>query len=307
MSEEGVTVMSSSADAWPALPLDVWKDTCDTLHLYTQIPGKIRLALSPPEPEWNHTPLYAGARGLTTSPIPYEDRTFEIAFDFIWHKVIIAVSDGQTKFIDLEPRSVSAFYADVMNGLRECGIHVKINDKPQEVPDPIPFPDDHVHASYDRAAVERFWRAMVSIDATFKAHRAPFRGRHTPVQLWWGHFDFAYTRVGRPVTPPPNAGLLMRVGGDAEQIACGFWPGDEKFPEPAFFAYAFPKPDGLEKAAIKPAAAYWSKDIGEFILRYEDVRKSPSPRDALLEFLSSTYDACAAVLKWDPALKGSSA
>lgn len=288
---------------WPALPLDAWRPTCDTLHLYTQIPGKIRLKLAPPEPQWNHVTLYVTARGLTTSPMPYGERTFEIAFDFIMHKLVIAASDGQTKFIDLVPRSVSAFYAEVMKGLKECGIEVDIWDQPQEVPDPIPFAKDEVHAAYDREWVEKFFRVLVGVDTVFRAHRAPFRGRHTPSQFWWGTFDLGYERFsGKPVTPPPGANLLYRVGGDAEMINVGFWPGDARFPEPAFFAYAYPKVDGLETATIKPAAAFWNKEMGEWLLRYEDVRQSPSPRDAILEFASSTYDVAAKLAGW-PAIQ----
>lgn len=298
--------MKNIAEEWPALPLREWRETCDTIHLYSQIPGKIRLALAPFEPEWNHVPLYAAARGLTTSPMPYQGRAFELAFDFIAHKFVIAVSDGQAKFIDLGVRpAVADFYADVMAGLRECGIEVQINAKPQEVANPINFSEDRTHASYDKAAVERFWRVLIGVDAVLKAHRAPFHGRHTPVQLWWGSFDLGYERFsGRWLTPPANVGLLMRVGGDAEQINVGFWPGDDRFPEPAFFAYGFPKPDGVENVSIKPAAAFWNKEIGEFMLRYEDVRRAPSPRDAILEFARSTYDAAATLMKWDPALKG---
>lgn len=290
-------------EEWPAIPLDGWKDTCDTLHLYTQIPGKIRLKLAPFEPEWSHVTLYLAARGLTTSPMPYDGRSFELAFDFVGHRFVIAVSDGKTKFIDLKPRTVAEFYAEVMSGLHECGIDVQISEKPQEIPNPIPFSDDEVHRSYDKEAVERFWRALVNIDQAFKAHRAPFWGRHTPVQLWWGTFDLGYERFsGKALTPPPNAGLLRRVSGDAEQINAGFWPGDARMPEPAFFSYAYPKPDGLEKASIKPVAAAWHDGMGEFILRYEDVRRSPSPRQDVLDFLASTYEAASTLGGWDPKL-----
>jgi hypothetical protein len=294
-------------EEWPALPLDAWQPTCDTLHLYTQIPGKIRLALAPPEPQWNHVALYVTSRGITTSPMPYRGRAFEIAFDFIMHKLVIAASDGQTKFIDLEPRSVAAFYAEVMKGLKECGIEVSIWDKPQEVADLTPFSKDETHAAYDRPWVEKFFRVLVSVDTVLRKHRAPFRGRHTPSQLWWGTFDLGYSRYsGKPVTPPPGANLLYRVGGDAEQVSVGFWPGDARFAEPAFFGYHYPKLDGLEKATVKPAAASWNPAMGEFLLRYEDVRRASSPADTLMDFAQSTYDAAASLAHWDPALKGSS-
>ncbi len=297
--------MTPASDAWPAMPLDSWRDTCDTLHLYLQIPGKIRLALAPHEPQWGHVTLFVTARGLTTGPMPYEDRQVEITFDFIWQKVVIAASDGKAAFVDLEPRSVAAFYADMMKALRDCGVDVKISDVPQEVPDPIPFARDETHKAYDRAAIARFWRVLTSIDMVFTAHRAPFKGRHTPVQMWWGSFDLGYTRFnGRPMPPPPGANLLVREGMGAEEINAGFWPGDARFPEAAFFSYTLPKPDGIDAASIKPKEAFWSKELGEFLLRYEDVRRAPSPRQALLDFLSSTYDAGAALNKWDPALKG---
>ena len=292
-------------ETWPALPLEAWQPTYDTLHLWSQIPGKIRVELSPEEPEFNSCPLYVSARGLTTSPIPYGDRAFEIAFDFIAHKAVIAVSDGEAKFIDLEPRSVASFYAELMAKLHECGIDVRISEAPQEMPNPIPFSKDEVHASYDREAVEKFHRILVNVDSAFKAHRAPFRGRHTFVQLWWGGFDLGYERFsGNPAAPPPAGPWLYRASLDAELINCGFWPGDARFGEPAFYCYAYPKPEGIEASPIKPAAAFWSKELGEFLLRYEDVRRAASPRDAILEFLSSTYDVSAALCKWDPALKG---
>jgi hypothetical protein len=294
-----------SGDAWPPLPYEAWKDTLETLHLFMQIPGKVRLALAPPEPEWNHVTLYAGARGLTTSPIPYRDRTFEMTFDFIWQKLVVAVNDGKTAFIDLKPRSVADFYAAVMTGLRECGIEVAISDLPQEVPNPIRFHEDTTHASYDAEAVGRFWRALSTIDAVFKRHRAPFRGRHTPVQLWWGSFDHAYERFsGAVAEPPANVNFLMRTSLDACCINAGFWPGDGRFEEPAFYCYVYPKPDGLESAPIRPASAGWNAKLGEFLLRYEDVRQSPSPEAALLEFLESTYSVGAKLAGWDPALAG---
>ncbi|HME80868.1 MAG TPA: DUF5996 family protein [Candidatus Eremiobacteraceae bacterium] len=299
--------MSAQSDQWPAIPLESWRDTLDTLHLYSQVPGKIRTKLAPPEPEFNHVTLYVAGRGLTTGPIPYGGRAFELAFDFVDHRFVIACSDGATSFIDLGQRSVASFYAAVMAGLRDCGVEVKISELPQEVPDPIPFSQDDKHASYDRAAVERFWRALVGIDTAFKAHRAPFRGRHSPVQLWWGSFDLGYERFsGRPAAPPPNANFIYRESMDAELINAGFWPGDARFPEPAFFAYAYPKPEGLESASIAPTAAFWSKELGEWALRYEDVRRSPSPHDMIMQFLSSTYDAAASRMRWDPELKGRS-
>ncbi len=277
---------------WPALPLQDWKQTRDTLHLYTQVAGKIRLALSPEEPEWQHVVLYATARGLTTGPMPFRGLAVEIAFDFLDHGVTISMSNGPAREIALVPRSVAAFYADVMKALKELGVDVRLNPMPQEVPHPIPLNEDTTHAAYDRGAIARFWQILSDVDMVFREHRAPFRGRQTLVQFFWGSFDLSYSRFsGRPADSPSKANLIMRKGMDAEEVCTGFWFGDDRLPEPAFYCYAYPKPDGLENATIRPAAAFWSKEIGEFLLRYEDVRTSPSPRAAILDFLQSTYQA----------------
>ena len=292
--------MRKPSDRWPSLPYTEWQATCETIHMYAQVAGKIRLCLAPPEPQWGHVALYVTARGLTTSPIPYDGRTFEIIFDFIGHSVVIAVSDGQTRSIALVPRSVAAFYQEVVDALRSLGIEVTFSTTPQEVPDPIPFERDTTHTSYDGAAVERFFQVLSRVDMVFKKHRAPYRKRHTPVQLFWGSFDLSYTRFsGRPANPPPKAGLIFRLAMDAEEITAGFWPGYSRFPEAAIFAYTYPKPDGIENAAIQPSAAFWSKDIGEFLLRYEDVRAADSPEEAILQFLRSTYEAGARAAGWD--------
>jgi hypothetical protein len=287
-------------DVWPSLPLGEWKSTCDTVHMYAQIAGKIRLALAPAEPEWAHVPLYVTARGLTTSPMPAGERVFQIDFDFVSHKVDIAVSDGRMRSIALVPQlSVADFYQAVMNALKALAVDVHISTLPSEVSDPIRFPEDRVHASYDPGYVNRFWRILAQVDAVFKEHRAPFRRRHTLVQFFWGTFDLAYARFsGRPATPPSND-VIMRSAMDAEEICAGFWPGDERFPEPAFWSYAYPKPAGVEALAVTPSTTYWDEKLGLFILRYEDVRKVPSPRAAILEFLSSTYDGCSALAKWN--------
>jgi hypothetical protein len=230
-----------SDSAWPALPLEPWKDTRDTLHMYMQVVGKIRLGLSPPEPEFGQVALYLTARGLTTGPMPYGDINLQIDFDFIDHQVYFTTSDGRLERLALLPRSVRDFYADVLAALRALHIEVAINPKPQEVPNPIPFPDDIVHASYDASSVNAFWRILSSVDSVFKAFRAPYRGRHTPVNVWWGSCDLAYARYsGRAASPPPSAGYIMRHSMDAEEIAAGFWAGDDRYPAPAFYAYAYP-------------------------------------------------------------------
>jgi len=290
--------MPQSHNPWPSLPYAEWKETLDTIHMYSQVPGKVRLALSPREPEWQHTALYVNARGLTTGPIPYRDSTFEIQFDFLRHYAEIATSLGPGASIRLESRTVADFYQAMMEALARLGIDVAINPKPQEVPDPIPLNEDTKHNSYEEADVARFWTILSVVDGVLREYRAPFHGRHSLVQFFWGSFDLAYFRfTGRPASAPPGANLLMREGLDAEMICAGFWFGNDRLPEPAFYSYMAPKPDGLERAAIRPAAAGWNKDIGEFIMRYEDVRTSSSPRETILEFLKSTYDAALAAAK----------
>ena len=284
---------------WPELSFPAWESTCDTLHMYSQIVGKIRLALTPIEPEWANVPLYVTPRGLTTSAIPYGERIFQIDFDFIAHRVDIVVSDGQSRSIALiPPKSVSDFYHELMGAARALQIVAAVSPMAVEVPNRMRFTEDTAHASYDPEYANRFWRVLVQADAALKVHRAPFRGRHTPVQFFWGTFDLAYARFsGRPATPPSND-TIIRVAMDAEEVCAGFWPGDERFPEPAFWCYAYPKPEGLEQASIAPNTAFWSTEMGEFLLRYEDVRTSKSPRDVLREFFTSTYHTCSTLARW---------
>ena len=286
--------------ALPALPLSAWQATKDTLQLYTQIAGKLRTKLAPAEPEWAHCALFVTARGLTTGPMPYRDRLFQIDFDLVKHEFVVTASDGTTQSLKLASRSVANFYGDVFALLEEMRILVDVNPIPQEVADPVSFEKDTVHASYDAEAVGRFFQVLAFADSALKKHRAPFRGRHTPVHFFWGGFDLAYARYsGRPAQPPPGAGWLMRTSMDAEEIYAGFWPGDARLPEPAFGVYIYPKPDGVENAEIKPVQAQWNAAIGLFVLRYEDVRVSASPVDTLLEFLESTYEACATAAGWE--------
>src|SRR4051794_21479218 len=292
----------SERDAWPELPLAEWKPTRDTLHMYTQVVGKVRLALAPMEPQWAQVPLYVTARGLTTSPITYGPRTFEIDFDLVDHALDVVVSDGSRRRIPLVPRTVAAFYRELMDALRSLGVEVEVSTTPSEVPDPIPFPEDEVHADYDPLWANRFWRVLVQVDAVLREYRAGFRGRTTPVQFFWGTFDLACSRYsGRPATPPDGSDAIFRAAMNAEDVCSGFWPGDDRFPEPAFYSYTYPKPDGLERAAIRPPEAFWSEEIGEFLLRYADARAAESPRRAVLDFLESTYDAGASLGGWDRA------
>src|ERR1700694_5027216 len=266
--------------------------------MYVQIVGQLRPALSPPEPEWAHVALYVTARGLTTGPIPSGDRTFEVEFDFLTHALHVTVSEGPVRGIALGPRSVAEFYEDVIGVLRALDIEARISTMPSEVPNPIRFTDDTEHASYDRDWVARFWRILVHADTALREHRAPFRRRPTPVQFFWGGFDLAYPRYsGRPATPPRDD-VITRFGMDAEEICAGFWPGDDRLPEPAFWCYGYPKPAGIERASIGPPAAFWSDETGLFVLPYETVRTSDRPRALLREFFTTTYDACASLAHW---------
>lgn len=286
-------------EEWPALPYEEWRDTRDTLHMCTQVIGKLRLALSPFEPQWAHVPLYLTARGLTTSPVPSGLRTFDAEFDLVAHQLVLRASDGGSEVIALRPRSVAEFYRDVMDGLARLGVDVTISAVPSEVADPIPFPDDSTHHSYDPKHANRFFQVLSQVDVVLKEHRSRFLGRTTPVHFFWGTFDLAVTRFsGRPATPPAHAGTIYRYGADAEQICAGFWPGHEQFRQAAFFAYSYPKPDAIEKALIRPDEAGWQDQLGEFILPYDTARTMADPKRAILSFLESTYDAGAAAARW---------
>ena len=294
--------MANIASDWPELPYDAWRDTLDTLHMYTQIVGKVRLAMTPFESQWANTPLYLTARGLTTSPIPDGMRAFQLDFDLIDHELTLDDAEGGNRVLKLEPRTVADFYGEVMAMLRDAGIDVEISPGPSEVPDPIPFAEDTVHHSYDPVWANRFWRVLSQCDLVLKAHRARFRGKAHPVCFFWGTFDLTYQVFSGRWTEPTGDDMITRRSTDQEVITAGFWPGSNAFPEPAFYGYAYPPPEGLAEAAVRPAAASWNTDVGEFILRYEDVRRAPSPPDAIREFLESTYEAAATRTNWDPAL-----
>jgi hypothetical protein len=299
----GNQASSSIAEPWPPLPLEAWKDTRDTLHMYTQIIGKVRLALAPMEPQWAQVPLHVTSRGLTTGPIPYRDRTFTVDFDLIAHDLVIDTSDGAIRRLALVPRTVARFYDEFMEALGSLGIEVALRTRPCEVPDPIPFTDDLVHRAYDPEQVTRFFHVLARIDVVLKEHRARFWGRASPVAFFWGTFDLSYTRFsGRPAEPPPGSDTIYRLAMNAEQFETGFWPGDDRFPEPAFYAFTYPKPAGIEQAPIEPRAAFWSDKLGEHLLRYDDVRRAQEPADAILAFAESTYRAGAQLAGWDTAL-----
>ena len=285
---------------WPALPYDEWQDTYATLHLYTQVVGKIKLALSPFLNEWWHVALAIWARGITTGPIPYRSRIFEIRFDFISHNLEIFDSVGNFHSIELTPRSVAEFYRIVLSTLQEMGIEVTIAPEPQEMENTIPLESDSVHCSYDRESVRKFWTILASISSVFETYRSGFAGKASPVQFWWGSFDLSVSRYsGRKCSPPPYANRMSRVGCDEEHFAAGFWPGSGKLLQPAFYAYGYPAAKGIERASIPPDEAYWNSDLGEFILQYDDVQASSAPEKMILEFLTSSYAIVANSGNWD--------
>jgi hypothetical protein len=288
---------------WPALPYGEWRDTLDTLHMFTQIVGKVRLALAPDEPQWAQVPLYPTARGLSTSAMPWDDGTIDMEFDLIDHELVVRASHGAVARVSLLEHSVADFYRDVLAELEHLGVHLSIYTMPVEFAAPIPFPDDTAHHSYDRDAVGRFFDALSRAAAIMHEYRARFRGRTSPVHFFWGSFDLANSRYsGAVAEPPADADVIMRRSHDVEQIVIGFWPGDERIPETAFFSYAYPQPDRIAHASIAPEPAFWSDEHGLFLLRYDDMRSSSDPDAAARQFFDSTYTACATLLSWSPTL-----
>jgi hypothetical protein len=295
------------ATRWPDLPLSEWADTCATLHLWTQVVGKIRLAYAPMINHWWQVPLYVTSRGLTTSQIPYGARMFQIDFDFIDHCLRLQTSDGATDAIPLFPCSVADFYAEVMGRLRGLGLETKIWTMPVEIPDAVPFEQDREHRSYDREYAHRFWRILLQADRICTRFRSPFLGKVSPVHFFWGSFDLAVTRFSGRAAPPmtiaaPQLGAwVMQEAYSHEVSSCGFWPGNGGFGKPAFYSYAYPEPPGFAEAPILPDAAFYSQDLGQFILPYDAVSRAPSPDDYLMNFLQSAYDAAANLARWDRA------
>jgi hypothetical protein len=266
--------------------------------MWTQIVGKTRLALSAPQNHWWHVPLYVSPRGLNTSPIPFGNRTFDVEFDFLAHRLAIRTSSGEGRTISLHPRSVADFYAEYMACLHSLGIDVKIYRKPQEFDDTTPFDEDRHHLSYDREYVERFRRILVSSDRVLKTFRSRFLGKCSPVHFFWGSFDLAVTRFsGKAVHQPDTVDPITREAYSHEVSSCGFWPGDRRFKHPAFYAYTIPAPAGLEKQPVRPGA--WDTQLGEFILKYQDVRELDALDTAILDFCQGTYEAGANLAKWD--------
>jgi hypothetical protein len=296
--------MTTSAQAvrenWPELPLAHWQDTFATLHMWTQIVGKVRLGLCPHINHWWEVPLYVNSVGLTTSAIPWSRGVFEVQFDFLRHVLSIQTSEGHSRTIALVPKSVADFYREFLAQLRDLGIDIEIWRMPVEIPNPIPFDEDTQHASYDAAAVTRFWQALVTVEKVFQEFRAGFVGKVSPVHFFWGSFDLAVTRFsGRRAPERENADPITRDAYSHEVISAGFWPGGGEVKGAAFYAYAAPEPAGFPDAPVRPKSAFYSPTLKEFLLMYDDVRTSPSPRGTLLEFLQTTYDAGADLGKWD--------
>jgi len=299
MSAEPAYSTPSGQDL-PELPLAAWKDTQTTLHMWTQVVGKVRLELCPLVNHWWNVPLYVTARGLTTSLMPYNGEAVEIGFDFINHKLWIEISDGDRKEIPLRPLSVAEFYAEFMAALSELGIPVKIWTMPQEVPDPIPFEKDTTHSSYDAEAARKFWHILAWVDGVFKEFRAPFLGKVSPVHFFWGSFDLAVTRFsGRRAPEREGADRVTREAYSHEVSSAGFWAGGGDIKGPAFYSYAAPEPPGFASEPAHPPAAFYHPEMKEFLLMYDDVRRAQSPKAALMEFLESTYDAAANRGNWD--------
>lgn len=299
----------AETDAWPALPLEAWQDTRDTLHMWTQVVGKVRLARAPMVNHWWQVPLYVSARGLTTTAVPDGARSFEVEFDFVEHRLHVRASDGAARSLPLEPRSVADFHREFMELLDGMGLATRIWPVPVEVEDPVPFAQDHRHASYDPEQAHRFWHVLVQADRVLEDFRARFTGKCSPVHFFWGSFDLAVTRFsGRPAPPREGADRVTRLAYSHEVSSAGFWPGGGPVPEPVFYAYMAPEPAGYRDAPVRPEAAYYHRDLGEFLLPYDAVRRADSPDRALLDFLQSSYDAGAdlagwdrAALEWDPA------
>jgi Family of unknown function (DUF5996) len=293
-------VTHAAGDHWPELPLEAWQDTYQTLHMWSQIVGKVRLALSPKVNHWWEVPLYVNAVGMTTSAIPYAAGIFEIQFDFINHALLIQTSHGMSRTLRLAPRSVASFYREFMSALDSLGIRVKIWKMPVEIPNPIAFDQDTQHASYDPEYANRFWRILVHCDAIFKDFRAAFVGKASPIHFFWGSFDLATTRFsGRRAPERDGADSITREAYSHEVISAGFWPGGGDVKGAAFYAYAAPEPAGFAQHPVSPAKAFYHPELKEFLLMYDNVRLSASPRGALLEFLQSTYDAGADLGKWN--------
>ncbi len=295
--------MTNQRQRWPALPIADWEPTYDTLHMYTQIIGKISLALRPMMNHWWQVALELSARGLRTASMPHDARSFEMDFDLVDHVLRIDAEGGDRRTIGLG-RPVRDFYSDTMTALDDLGLHVPIWSRPVEVPNPIPFDQDTVHSTYDPTQAERYWRVLGQVEEIFDEFRARFTGKASPVQFYWGSFDLAATRYsGRPTDPPPNADTITRFSYTAEQCSIGFWPGGTwlngtRVEQPVFYSFTYPEPPGIRDQPVRPASAYFDADLGEFVLSYDDVRLADDPRRAILDFAQTTYEAGARLQHW---------
>jgi hypothetical protein len=295
-----MNAQNGTGETWPALDFDAWTDTRETLHMWTQVVGKVKLALAPRLNDWWGVAFEVTARGLTTSSIPYGHRTFEVEFDFVDHCLKIRVSDGSSRTMGLAPRSVAAFYREFMAALRALGIEVTINTTPAEVEHPIPFEEDFKHASYDADFASRHWRILVQVKRLMELYRVSFAGKSSPVLFWWGSLDLAQARYsGRRAPAKEWPSRWMEFAMRHEYINVGFWAGGDALPEPAFYAYTHPEPSGCREAAVKPSAAYFHHGLGEFILPYRDVRAAEDPDQAILDFFRTTYEVGARLAGWD--------
>ncbi len=293
---------ATSENVWPELDWAQWSDTADTLHMWTQIVGKTRLALSPLQAHWWNVPLYVSARGLSTAAMPYGDEMLEIEFDFVSHVLLYRLSTGAELATPLRSQSVAEFYAEYTRSLAALGVSVDIWPVPVELKTPIPFAEDTQHATYDADAAHRFWRVLTRVDQIFQRFSAKFIGKLSPVHFFWGSFDLAVTRFSGQIAPPrADADPITREAYSHEVISAGFWPGNGGFGAAAFYCYAAPAPSGLDQAKIKPASAGYNAELGEFLLKYDDLRAEADPDASLMEFLDSTYDAAARLANWDRA------
>jgi hypothetical protein len=296
------------ASGWDALPYAAWSDTCDTLHAHTQVLGKLAVALAPPEPQLQHTALRLTARGWETLPLPAPDGSgaLVVALDLRNYEAVVEHSDKRVMHVALTPdRPVGDVTRDVMTAVRELGGPVEIDPRPQETPWSTPLDEDDEHATFDPAHVDTYFAAATRAWQVLAALRAPYRGRSTPVNAWWGTFDFAVGLFsGRPAEPPSDD-FITRNAGDAEEVAIGWWPGDARYPRPAFYAYAYPARDGFETATLSPTAAHWDSTLGEYILDWDDIREGPNPHEAALDFARSAFRHACTVCEWEPALLAS--
>jgi len=292
----------SGVAQWPELAWNDWSDTAETLHMWTQIVGKTRLALTPLQNHWWNVPLYVTARGLGTSAMDYEDDVLDIEFDFLVHELHLRMGSGGSQTMKLKPRSVADFYQEYLGCLKELGVSVTINPAPCEMAKPIRFDLDTEHASYDPEYVHRFWQVLTHAEKVFRSWETGFLGKVSPIHFFWGSFDLAMTRFsGRPAPPRPGADMIQREAYSHEVISAGFWPGNGGYGAAAFYCYAAPVPDGLADAKIQPDGAGWDKALGEFVFKYDAVRAMASPEKAVMEFLESSYGAAADVARWDRA------